>query len=161
MSRTTFFHDLLTTIGDRGRSFLTPGGGQVKNAGTMAELCRQLLSSRGEASGVAISRVVHDGFAAAGEEEKLEFFRLLARDFGPAPGRVLAAAEAYTADQSPEAQALLAREAEPPRHELLRRLNLAPGGTAALVEMRRQLIRQGARAISRHHGQLSLRPQTH
>ncbi len=141
MSRSTFFHDLLTTIGERGRGFLTPAGEQGKSAATMARLCRQLLSSRGEASGVSISRVLHAGFAAAGEEDKLEFFRTLERDFGPDPRRVLAAAEAYVTDQSPEAQALLATAAEPPRHELFRRLNLAPKGTASLVEMRRQLIR--------------------
>ncbi len=140
MNRTTFFHDLLTSIGDRGRSFLTPGRGLAKNVGNMEELCRQLLSSRGEASGVAIAHEMHSAFAIASENEKLEFFRLLARDFGPDPGRVLAAAKAFAIDQSPQTQAQLASETEPPRHELLRRLNLAPGGTSSLVEMRRQLI---------------------
>lgn len=140
MSRTMFFQDILTTIGDRGRSFLKPGVGPVRNADSLAGLCRRLLSTRGEASGVAIARDVHDGFVAAGEDEKLHFFHLLARDFGPDPARVLAAAQTFAVDQSPEAQARLAIEAEPPRHEMFRRLNLAPGGTASLVEMRRQLI---------------------
>ncbi len=140
MSRTTFFHDLLTTIGERGRSLLSQKGGQGKSAETLSELCRELLSSRGEASGVAISRDLHHGFEGAEEGEKLAFFHLLATDFGPDPAEVLAAAQAFAADQSPQSQAQLARATEPPRHELFRRLNLAPGGTASLVEMRRQLI---------------------
>jgi len=65
VNRITFLHDLLTTISDRGRGFLKPGPGQAGNADAMAELCRQLFSTRGEASGVAIAREVHHSLVAA------------------------------------------------------------------------------------------------
>jgi malonyl-CoA decarboxylase len=38
----------------------------------------------------------------------------------------------------------LFRTVEPPRQELFRRLNLAPGGTAALVAMREDLLKYGS-----------------
>ena len=41
---------------------------------------------------------------------------------------------------TPEQAGRLAEAAEPPRQELLRRMNLAPGGTAALVAMRQDLL---------------------
>jgi len=133
MHRNKYFHDLLTTIGDRGRHLLSPGGARNLDAAGLAGLCRQLLSTRGEASGIAIAHQVHAGFKGLADEQKLEFFRTLAREFGADPSKVLEAARAFAEDQSPGAQARLARAVEPPRHELFRRLNLAPGGTASLV----------------------------
>jgi len=52
-----------------------------------------------------------------------------------------AAADAYRADPSAENLLRLQAAAEPPRQELFRRLNMAPGGTAALVHMRAMLLR--------------------
>jgi malonyl-CoA decarboxylase len=50
------------------------------------------------------------------------------------------AAETYLADGSAEAAARLAKGADPPRQELLRRMNMSPGGTGALVAMRKELL---------------------
>jgi malonyl-CoA decarboxylase len=55
---------------------------------------------------------------------------------------VLAAANAYHADPSPAHLARLQRVAEPPRQEIFRRMNMAPGGTAALVQLRRELLEE-------------------
>ena len=140
MNRHRFLHDLLTTIGDHGRNFLNPGTAKSADIADLAGLCRQLLSTRGEASGIVIAREVHTDFARASAEQKLEFFRSLARGSGADPIVVLEAARAFADNQSPDVQARLARAVEPPRHELFRRLNLAPGGTASLVEMRSQLL---------------------
>lgn len=142
MNRNRFFHDLLTTIGDRGRNLLSSGAAKCVDASEMIALCRQLLSTRGEASGMAIARKVHTDFTGMSEEQKLEFFVSLAREFGANPAKVLEAARTFVDNPSPQAQAQLARAVEPPRHELFRRLNLAPGGTASLVEMRSQLLRR-------------------
>ena len=72
---------------------------------------------------------------------RVEFFRLLARDFGPDQERLRTAWTAYDADPSPAHLRTLLRVVEPPRQELFRRLNLAPGGTAALVHMREDLLK--------------------
>jgi malonyl-CoA decarboxylase len=54
-------------------------------------------------------------------------------------------ATAYQADPSPDNFIALQEIVEPKRQELFRRLNMAPGGTAALVEMRKVLLK-GLRA---------------
>jgi malonyl-CoA decarboxylase len=104
-------------------------------------VCRALLSGRGEATGVALARRGLDLYAAAPVTARLDFFRFLARDLGPDPTRVRRAWEAYERDPAAPAslQGLL-HAVEPPRQELFRRFNLAPGGTAALVHMREDLL---------------------
>ena len=53
-----------------------------------------------------------------------------------------AAADAYRKDPSSDNLLHLQRVVEPPRQELFRRLNLAPEGTRALVQMRSQVLRE-------------------
>lgn len=108
-------------------------------------LCRALLSVRSEAAGTALARDVMQACLALGAGEREAFYDALARDFSPEPERVGKAADAYRRDPSPATLIRLQDAAEPPRQELLRRLNMAPGGTAAIVELRRQLL-EGLRA---------------
>jgi malonyl-CoA decarboxylase len=68
------------------------------------------------------------------------FFAALLAEFSPDPMRVLAASKAYAAEPSAANLAQLSIAAEPPRQELLRRLNRAPGGTAAILRMRERLL---------------------
>ena len=73
------------------------------------------------------------------------FIDVLAHDFSPDPAAVLAAAQAYHADASPQHLQRLQDVTEPARQELFRRLNMAPGGTPALVALRtRRARRPGA-----------------
>ena len=72
-------------------------------------------------------------------EDRLNFQRFLATDFAPDATALRAAAEAYLSRPSAEAAASLAQAADPPRQELLRRMNMAPGGTGALVAMRKEI----------------------
>ena len=107
--------------------------------------CRRLLSERGEANGPAIAQGIVERIDGLGDEARATFFDRLARDFSPDPKAVLAAAQAYA--QAPDAEHLLqlTQATEPPRQELFRRLNRAPGGTAAIVRMRRALLERLAR----------------
>lgn len=74
------------------------------------------------------------------QSDRLAFFELLATRFGPNRERLAVAVETWQHDPTESATVELAKAAESRRQELFRRLNLAPGGTAQLVEMRRQLI---------------------
>lgn len=102
--------------------------------------CRRLLSVRGEANGPLLGRQIAQRIDALNDEQRTRFFDRLASDFSPDPQAVLDAARAYA--ESPDAEPLirLTRLAEPPRQELFRRLNGAPGGTAAIVRWRRALL---------------------
>jgi malonyl-CoA decarboxylase len=64
----------------------------------------------------------------------------LSERFGPDPARMQAAITAWREKPSDATAAELHAASEPRRQELFRRLNLAPGGTAALVRMREQFI---------------------
>lgn len=102
--------------------------------------CRRLLSERGEANSLAIAAELMPRLAALDDDAQLRFFRHLAEDFGPDPQGVLLAAQRFA--EQPDAQRLIALTAvsEPPRQELLRRLNRAPGGTAGILRLRRALL---------------------
>jgi malonyl-CoA decarboxylase len=102
--------------------------------------CRRLLSVRGEANSPALAAGIVERLDAQGDAERSRFFERLASDFSPEPKAVLAAAQAYAAAPDATRQIALAHAAEPPRQELFRRLNRAPGGTAAIVRLRRALL---------------------
>jgi malonyl-CoA decarboxylase len=104
-------------------------------------LCHALLSERGEASGAALAREALAAYRMLSGPALTAFFDVLAEEFSPDPEAVGEAADAYRRDASQANLIRLQRVVEPPRQELLRRLNLANGGTAALVEMRRRLLR--------------------
>ncbi len=104
------------------------------------DLCRALLSTRGEASGVALATVVLERYAELDDDDKVRFYFDLVREFDPDPALITEAARRFAEDPSDEALAELNDVVEPPRQELLRRLNQAPGGTVALVHMRADLL---------------------
>ena len=102
--------------------------------------CRRLLSERGEANGPAIASTIVERIDALADERRARFFDHLARDFSPDPQAVLASAQAYAIKPGAEQLMRLTQVTEPPRQELFRRLNRAPGGTAAIVRLRRALL---------------------
>src|SRR5258706_11649707 len=107
----------------------------------LASLCVSLLSERGEITGVALAREALACYQTLGEREREEFFDVLAKDFSPSPDVIGKAADAYRSDPTPENLIRLQESAEALRQELFRRLNAAPGATAALVEMRRLVLK--------------------
>jgi malonyl-CoA decarboxylase len=102
--------------------------------------CHRLLSERGEANSVSIARDLVGRFTTLAPEQQLAFFDRLATDFSPDPQAVLQSAQAYAQQPSADNLLRLTRHAEPPRQELLRRINRTPGGTSAIVAMRRLLL---------------------
>jgi malonyl-CoA decarboxylase len=135
-----FFNDLLATIVDRGRGIVERGRDRRPSGRGLAGLAEDLLSGRGEATGVAMARDLLDTYANLDSAGRTAFFRALASEFGADREAAEAAAQAYVADPS-EANAMkLHAASEPRRQELIRRLNRAPGGTAALVSMRADLL---------------------
>ncbi len=103
-------------------------------------LAEALLSERGEASGAAVAREL---LAASRELDgggRTELYRFLAENFCPDADALRAAAGRWLAEPTPENAARLAEAAEPPRQELLRRMNMTAGGTAALVAARQEVL---------------------
>jgi malonyl-CoA decarboxylase len=103
------------------------------------QLAAALLSERGEASGAQVARELHQVLRDLDTDDRHSFQRYLAAEFQPDKTALHAAAERYLADGTAQAAAALARAADPPRQELLRRMNMAPGGTGALIAMRSEI----------------------
>ena len=106
----------------------------------LAQACRRLLSERGESNSRALATAALHSWRKLDADQAHRFFKVLATEFDPDPGEVLMCAERYAVNRSPENLVSLSRAAEPPRQELLRRLNRAEGGTAAIVQMRQRLL---------------------
>jgi len=139
----SFFQEILAKISERGRQILDlPSLIAASGEESFESLCEGLASSRGEASGVALARRILDRYEEADPAGRDAIFAFLASRFVPSAGEATKAAEAYLKEPGPETLERLAMAVESPRQELLRRLNLAPGGTAALVRMREDLLQR-------------------
>jgi malonyl-CoA decarboxylase len=144
MAGNSFFADLLQTIADRGRLLLDRvRGGAMADVG-LAELCETLLSSRGEASGVALASAILERWRSLDEAGRRQFLVELRERFGPDYARIDRAVAVYEKQRDARSVVALHEAAEPRRQELIRRLNLAPGGVRSLVRMRAELLRQQA-----------------
>ncbi len=102
--------------------------------------CHALLSERGEASGASLAREALAAYQQLEGASLEAFFDRLAEEFSPDPKAVGRAADNYRDDPSPRNLIKLQDAVEAPRQELFRRLNMAPGGTGTLVQMRRRLL---------------------
>ena len=105
-------------------------------------LFRALLSQRGEASGAALAREALGAYSELEGESLDAFFDVLADEFSPDPEAVRRVTDAFRDEPTQINLVRLQRAVETQRTELFRRLNMAPGGTAALVEMRRRILQQ-------------------
>ncbi len=133
---------LWSSVADRGHSYadaLKPEAAKLP-LDRAQDLATALLSERGEASGAAVARELQNAVRELAPEDQLAFYTFLAQNFVPQEGPLRTAAEAYLAEPTPNRAARLAEAAEPARQELLRRMNMAPGGTAGLVALRKDLL---------------------
>ncbi len=138
------FDSLLNSVADAGRDLLRGEwkgfGGRRPSLPAIEALCRELLSSKGEALGTALAQSVVDVCARMDEEQVRAFFYLLLERFSAPPALVNEAIATYQDEPGRANLYLLHRASEPPRQELFRRMNMAPGGTRAVVLLRAQLL---------------------
>ncbi|MDB5509899.1 MAG: Malonyl-CoA decarboxylase [Hyphomicrobiales bacterium] len=136
-----FISELLQTITDRGRDLLARAWGQEdETPAGLLRLTDDLLKRRGEATGVAMAEAILARYANLSDSGRREFLECVAHQYGPDRARLDTAIEAYRNAPGEASAHELHAAAEPRRQELIRRLNHAPGGTAALVRMRQDLF---------------------
>ena len=150
----SFFNKLYRSIAERGRILLSPRLRAVvarrDRVARLTELCHALVAERGEPLSAALAMEVLAAYSSLDDAGRVEFFDILEREFSPSPDTVMRAVDAYRAKPDTRTLMALAQSVEAPRQELFRRINMAPGGTAALVEMRGLVLKQ-----------LPQRPQVH
>lgn len=105
------------------------------------DLCSTLLQLKGEASSVAIAEEIIRHYRGATLDEKKSFFRYLHDTLGADPAKVDTAIRNWQGAPNARNLQALGAACEPPRIELLRTLNTAPGGTMALIDMRDDLLK--------------------
>jgi malonyl-CoA decarboxylase len=146
----SFLSDLLQSIAERGRALLGRRIATPRAASDLGSLCEDLLSRRGEASGVALGQEILVRWSGLDRAGRLGFLLMLCCRFGADRARLAAAIAAYQAEASDATALELHRAAEPRRQEVIRRLNMAPDGIAALVGMRADLL-----GFQREHPELA------
>ena len=144
-AKPSFLSGILSAIFERGRAHArrdAPSEARRARlsrhaAADLPALCARLISAdHGEASSVAMAGEILAGWSALDTQGQLDFLVALASGFGPDPARLDRAIDAYRAQPGAETVMELHYAAEPPRQEVLRRLNYAPLGAQTLVRMR-------------------------
>ncbi|MCP4877645.1 MAG: malonyl-CoA decarboxylase, partial [Gammaproteobacteria bacterium] len=104
-------------------------------------LCRMMMESDGEYSSLLLAERILNAYEKLTHAEGTDFFKLLNSDYDIDVAQIKQAIENY--EENPDASNLVRVTAasEPRRQELLRRINLAPGGTRRLVKMREHLLK--------------------
>ncbi len=106
----------------------------------MEDLCRALIATSGEVSGLSVARAILARYRDMDWQEKEAFFNVLTEEFDLDAQAVADCAVAYGSDPTREKLAQLFSASEPQRQAFLRRLNQVPGATAQLVAMRVDLL---------------------
>lgn len=138
----TFLSELIATITEQGRSLIERKRGAPAAASDLPDMCDALYSGLGEASGAALAADILAAYGVLSEDERVAFFTDLLERFGSDRDKVQELLVRFNANpEDRETAALLHQASEPRRQELIRRFNRAPGGTAAIVAMRADLLR--------------------
>ena len=105
------------------------------------DLCTTLLQLKGEASSVAIAEEILRHYQRGTGAERQSFFDYLHNELGTDKAAVDKAIRDWQTKPSGQNLQALGAACDPPRLELLRTLNTAPGGTMALISMREDLLK--------------------
>ncbi|MGE6744044.1 malonyl-CoA decarboxylase [Allorhizobium pseudoryzae] len=105
------------------------------------QLIDDLLSSKGEITGLMTAKHILDRYAAMNDEEKVGFFAYLAEDLDIDHAAVEGALATLKTKPGRRSYDAFMAATEPRRQELARRLNRLPGATRQLVDMRADLLR--------------------
>ncbi|MFD0858059.1 malonyl-CoA decarboxylase [Roseovarius aquimarinus] len=136
----TVLSDLLASVFERGAGGARRGDWSRR---PLEELADALVTTHGEMSGTILAEQILTRYAAMDDAAKLAFFTHVAHAMNVDPATARAALDAYEAAPARGSYRDFMAACEPPRQELIRRLNQVPGATGALVEMRADLLRLG------------------
>ncbi|MDE0696819.1 MAG: malonyl-CoA decarboxylase [Boseongicola sp.] len=135
MLATNALGDLLTTLLDR-----WPFGRKMEDGRKIKEVCLGLLTETDETSARQLAATILNRYRMLDRDRKIAFFEFLNDELDLDAARIAELAGAYGSDPSPENFRALSNASEPQRQVLFRQMNEAPGATAEIVRMRRDLL---------------------
>ncbi len=134
------FKKFFSSIADAGQRLI--GKKSLRKDLTSAlQLCNDLISFKGIASGIAIAREITEIYSVFDTDQKLSFFKEINKQFSPNNNEVEKKIAQYLKEKNEQSLNALGSAVEGNRQELIRRLNMAPNGTPFLVSMREDLIK--------------------
>ena len=113
---------------------------KARNLSKANNAIKRLISERGESNALSMADDVVNNYRKLTKDQYVSFFTFLFEKLNPQADAVLKAAQNFVADSSARNYIQLQKVSESPRQEFFRRLNRASQGTAAVVEMRRELL---------------------
>ena len=113
---------------------------KARNLSKANNAIKRLISERGESNAVSMADDVVNNYRKLTKDQHITFFTYLFEKLNPQVDAVLKAAQNYAAESTARNYIQLQKVSESPRQELFRRLNRAGHGTAAVVQMRRDLL---------------------
>lgn len=113
---------------------------KARNLSKANNAIKRLISERGESNALSMADDVVNNYRKLAKDQQVSFFTFLFEKLNPQADAVLKAAQNFVADSSARNYIKLQKVSESPRQEFFRRLNRASQGTAAVVQMRRDLL---------------------
>lgn len=113
---------------------------KARNLSKANNAIKRLISERGESNALSMANDVVNNYHKLAKDQHVSFFTFLFEKLNPQSDAVLKAAQNFAADCSARNYIQLQKVSESPRQEFFRRLNRASQGTAAVVQMRRDLL---------------------
>ena len=136
----SLFADLLSNLFER-RMPRLPSRLALEDRRDAAELSRALIDAPGEDAQRLLAALLLERYRGLDDRAKRETFLRLAREMDVDAEAVRDALDAYERGPSKATYRAFARAVEPPRQELVRRINRVTGATGRLVAIRADLLR--------------------
>ncbi len=132
--------NIFESIADAGEKFLDNSKLRGTPVQELLELSYDLISHKGLASGIALARQVVSHYNKLNKKERLTYFRQLIKITEVDIQEIKARAEELYHNPGPETREKLQHSLKTKCRKLFNRINMAPGGTKAIVQMREDLL---------------------
>ncbi len=142
-NKTTYFESIMS----KGRKLAARTLKDIRPEGRQTALTRlkqksvSLLTARGQSSGIQVASEILDIYKSSNDLDKQGYFTFLLTEFGRDKDELITLSRQYADNPDHKNLKALSAVMEPKRQDLFKRINMAPGGTQALIKMRADLLR--------------------
>ncbi|MCI5074872.1 malonyl-CoA decarboxylase [Oricola sp.] len=137
----SFLAEIMSTLFDRRLGQRIEIGGDDRS---IEDICQALANSAAESSAAVLGGSILGKYEELDDTGKLAFFRFIAHEMTIDADRVREALALLEKGATRETYGAFMEAVEPPRQELIRRINRVPNATGKLVRMRQDLLRLGS-----------------
>ena len=103
--------------------------------------CDELIKERGQSVSFGLAARAISRYSRLDSNFRTQFYEMLSTRYDPDVDSITNALEHHKSKRNAETLIELIRATEPPRQELLRRLNRVPSGTSIILRMREEILK--------------------